>query len=87
MQNAGNVTVNYRDASGSQVYVTIGSVAGWVPASAISNLRSTSSGSINVANLPTSGGAIGGNTGSEVRAYDTAKSAVNKYYSGEEDFD
>ena len=78
MQNAGNVTVNYRDASGSQVYVTIGSVAGWVPASAISNLRSTSSGSINVANLPTSGGAIGGNTGSEVRAYDTAKSAVSK---------
>ena len=78
VQNAGNVTVNYRDASGSQVYVTIGSVAGWVPASAISNLRSTSSGSINVANLPTSGGAIGGNTGSEVRAYDTAKSAVSK---------
>lgn len=78
VQNAGNVTVNYRDASGSQVYVTIGSVAGWVPASAISNLRSTSSGSINVANLPTSGGAIGGNTGSEVRAYDKAKSAVSK---------
>ena len=78
VQNAGNVTVNYRDASGSQVFVTIGSVAGWVPASAISNLRSTSSGSINVANLPTSGGAIGGNTGSEVRAYDTAKSAVSK---------
>ena len=78
VQNAGNVTVNYRDASGSQVFVTIGSVAGWVPASAISNLRSTSSGSINVANLPTSGGTIGGNTGSEVRAYDTAKSAVSK---------
>lgn len=81
VQNAGNVTVNYRDASGSQVYVTIGSVAGWVPASAISNLRSTSSGSINVANLPTSGGAIGGNTGgtaSGVNMYDKAKSAVSK---------
>ena len=78
VQNAGNVTVNYRDASGSQVYITTGSVSGWVPASAISNLRSTSSGSINVANLPTSGGTIGGNTGSEVRAYDTAKSAVSK---------
>ena len=78
VQNAGNVNVNYRDASGSQVYITTGSVSGWVPASAISNLRSTSSGSINVANLPTSGGAIGGNTGSEVRAYDTAKSAVSK---------
>lgn len=81
VQNAGNVTVNYRDASGSQVYVTIGSVSGWVPASAISNLRSTSSGSINVANLPTSGGAIGGNTGgtaSGVNMYDKAKSAVSK---------
>ena len=81
VQNAGNVTVNYRDASGSQVYVTVGSVAGWVPASAISNLRSTSSGSINVANLPTSGGAIGGNTGgtaSGVNMYDKAKSAVSK---------
>ena len=38
VQNAGNVTVNYRDASGSQVYVTIGSVAGWVPAASISNI-------------------------------------------------
>lgn len=78
VSNAGNITVNYRDASGQYVYVTIGSVAGWVPANAISNLRSTSSGSINVPNLPTSGGAIGGNTGSEVRAYDKAKSAVSK---------
>ena len=80
VQNAGNVTVNYRDASGSQVYVTIGSVAGWVPASAISNLRSTSSGSINVANLPTSGGTAGstGGTASGVQSYDTAKSAVSK---------
>ena len=80
VQNAGNVTVNYRDASGSQVYVTVGSVAGWVPASAISNLRSTSSGSINVANLPTSGGTAGstGGTASGVNMYDKAKSAVSK---------
>lgn len=80
VQNAGNVTVNYRDASGSQVFVTIGSVAGWVPASAISNLRSTSSGSINVANLPTSGGTAGstGGTASGVKMYDKAKSAVSK---------
>lgn len=80
VQNAGNVNVNYRDASGSQVYVTIGSVAGWVPASAISNLRSTSSGSINVANLPTSGGTAGstGGTASGVNMYDKAKSAVSK---------
>ena len=79
VQNAGNVTVNYRDASGSQVYVTVGSVAGWVPASAISNLRSTSSGSINVANLPTSGGTAGstGGTASGVNMYDKAKSAVS----------
>ena len=80
VQNAGNVTVNYRDASGSQVYVTIGSVSGWVPKSAISNLRSTSSGSINVANLPTSGGTAGstGGTASGVQSYDTPKSAVSK---------
>ena len=80
VQNAGNVTVNYRDASGSQVYVTIGSVSGWVPKSAISNLRSTSSGSINVANLPTSGGTAGstGGTASGVNMYDKAKSAVSK---------
>ena len=80
VQNAGNVTVNYRDASGSQVYVTTGSVSGWVPASAISNLRSTSSGSINVANLPTSGGTAGstGGTASGVNMYDKAKSAVSK---------
>ena len=80
VQNAGNVNVNYRDASGSQVYVTIGNVAGWVPASAISNLRSTSSGSINVANLPTSGGTAGstGGTASGVNMYDKAKSAVSK---------
>ena len=79
VQNAGNVNVNYRDASGSQVYVTIGSVSGWVPASAISNLRSTSSGSINVANLPTSGGTAGstGGTASGVNMYDKAKSAVS----------
>ena len=81
VQNAGNVTVNYRDASGSQVFITVGSVAGWVPASAISNLRSTSSGSITVANLPTSGGTTGSSTAggsSQVKAYDTAKTAVSK---------
>lgn len=80
VSNAGNITVNYRDASGQYVYVTIGSVAGWVPKSAISNLRSSSSGSINVANLPTSGGTAGstGGTASGVKMYDTAKSAVSK---------
>lgn len=80
VSNVGNVTVNYRDASGQYVFVTIGSVAGWVPASAISNLRSTSSGSINVANLPTSGGTAGstGGTASGVNMYDKAKSAVSK---------
>lgn len=78
VQNAGNVTVNYRDASGSQVYVTIGSVAGWVPANAISNLRSSSSGSISLANLPTSGASAGTSAASGVKMYDTAKSAVSK---------
>ena len=76
----GSINVNYRDAAGTQVNVTVGNVTGWVPASAISNLRSTSSGSINVANLPTSGGTAGstGGTASGVNMYDKAKSAVSK---------
>ena len=84
VSRGGSVTVNYRNADASQVYITIntgsGSVSGWVAASYISNLRSTSSGSINVANLPTSGGTAGstGGTASGVKMYDTAKSAVSK---------
>lgn len=84
VSRGGNVTVNYRNADASQVYITIntgsGSVSGWVAASYISNLRSSSSGSINVANLPTSGGTAGstGGTASGVKMYDTAKSAVSK---------
>lgn len=79
VQNAGSVTVNYRDASGTQVYVTIGSTSGWVPASAISNLRSSSSGSISVANLPTSGStSVVGSSASGVKLYDAAKTAVSQ---------
>ena len=84
VSRGGSVTVNYRNADASQVYITIntgsGSVSGWVAASYISNLRSSSSGSINVANLPTSGGTAGstGGTASGVNMYDKAKSAVSK---------
>ena len=84
VSRGGSVTVNYRNADASQVYITIntgsGSISGWVAASYISNLRSSSSGSINVANLPTSGGTAGstGGTASGVKMYDTAKSAVSK---------
>ncbi|MDD7494011.1 MAG: hypothetical protein SPL16_07115 [Eubacteriales bacterium] len=79
VSNAGNITVNYRDASGQYVYVTIGSVAGWVPVSAISNLRSSSSGSISPANLPTSSTSAGtAGTASGVRLYEKPKSAVSK---------
>ncbi len=39
VMNAGSVTVNYRDAAGTKIYVTIGSVAGWVPAASISNIK------------------------------------------------
>ena len=84
VSRGGNVTVHYRNADASQVYITIntgsGSVSGWVAASYISNLRSTSSGSISLANLPTSGGTAGstGGTASGVKMYDTAKSAVSK---------
>lgn len=82
VSRGGSVTVNYRNADASQVYITIntgsGSVSGWVAASYISNLRSSSSGSINVANLPTSGASAGTSAASGVKMYDTAKSAVSK---------
>lgn len=82
VSRGGNVTVNYRNADASQVYITIntgsGSISGWVAASYISNLRSSSSGSINVANLPTSGASAGTSAASGVKMYDTAKSAVSK---------
>ena len=83
VSRGGSVTVNYRNADASQVYITIntgsGSVSGWVAASYISNLRSSSSGSISVANLPTSStsaGTVG--TASGVRLYEKPKSAVSK---------
>ena len=82
VSRGGSVTVNYRNADASQVYITIntgsGSVSGWVAASYISNLRSSSSGSISLANLPTSGASAGTSAASGVKMYDTAKSAVSK---------
>ena len=71
VSRGGSVTVNYRNADASKVYITIntgsGSVSGWVAASYISNLRSSSSGSINVANLPTSGASAGTSAASGVK--------------------
>ena len=82
VSRGGSVTVNYRNADASQVYITIntgsGSVSGWVAASYISNLRSSSSGSISLANLPPSGASAGTSAASGVKMYDTAKSAVSK---------
>ena len=83
VSRGGSVTVNYRNADASQVYITIntgsGSVSGWVAASYISNLRSSSSGSISLANLPTSSTSAGtAGTASGVRSYETPKSAVSK---------
>ena len=73
----GSINVNYRDAAGTQVNVTVGNVTGWVAASSLSGFRRNGS-SISLSDLPTSGGTIGGTAGSEVRAYDKAKSAVSK---------
>ncbi|MGN0769836.1 MAG: hypothetical protein ACI4N0_03855 [Christensenellales bacterium] len=83
VSRGGSVTVHYRNADASQVYITIntgsGSVSGWVAASYISNLRSSSSGSISLANLPTSSTSAGtAGTASGVRSYETPKSAVSK---------
>ena len=63
-QTKGNVTVNYRNADGSQLYITTGGVSGWVPASAVSSLYKKGSGSAKVSDLPTTGVAGSTATGS-----------------------
>lgn len=75
----GSINVNYRDAAGTQVNVTVGNVTGWVAASSLSGFRRNGS-SIDFLDLPTSGGTAGstGDTASGVKMYDTAKSAVSK---------
>ena len=75
----GSINVNYRDAAGTQVNVTVGNVTGWVAASSLSGFRRNGS-SISLPDLPTSGGTAGstGGTASGVNMYDKAKSAVSK---------
>lgn len=76
----GSINVNYRDAAGTQVNVTVGNVTGWVAASSLSGFRRNGS-SISLSDLPTSGGTTGGTIGgtaSGVKMYDKAKSAVSK---------
>lgn len=55
----GPVTVNHRNADGTQLYITASdgtnTVSGWVPASSVSSLYKKGSGSIKVSDLPTSG--------------------------------
>lgn len=55
----GNVTVNYRNGDGSQVYIsangTGGSVSGWVAANSLSSLYNRRSGSMKVSDLPVYG--------------------------------
>ena len=58
----GSINVNYRDAAGTQVNVTVGNVTGWVAASSLSGFRRNGS-SISLSDLPTNGGnTIGGTT-------------------------
>ena len=75
----GSINVNYRDAAGTQVNVSVGNITGWVAASSLSGFRRNGS-SISLSNLPTSGGTAGstGGTASGVNMYDKAKSAVSK---------
>ena len=77
----GTVTVNYRNADGTQVYITasdgVNTVSGWVPASAISSLYKKGSGSIKVSDLPTTGVAGSTATGS-YSAYSSAVIGVSK---------
>ena len=76
-QTKGNVTVNYRNADGSQLYITTGGVSGWVPASAVSSLYKKGSGSVKVSDLPTTGVAGSTATGS-YSAYSSAVTGVSK---------
>ena len=62
----GSINVNYRDAAGTQVNVTVGNVTGWVAASSLSGFRRNGS-SISLSDLPTSGGTIGGTIGGTTR--------------------
>ena len=77
----GTVTVNYRNADGSQVYITatdgVNTVSGWVPASAVSSLYKKGSGSVKVSDLPTTGVAGSTATGS-YSAYSSAVTGVSK---------
>ena len=77
----GTVTVNYRNADGTQVYITasdgVNTVSGWVPASAISSLYKKGSGSVKVSDLPTTGVAGSTATGS-YSAYSSAVTGVSK---------
>ena len=77
----GTVTVNYRNADGTQVYITasdgVNTVSGWVPASAISSLYKKGSGSVKVSDLPTTGVAGSTATGS-YSAYSPAVIGVSK---------
>ncbi|MBQ7091271.1 MAG: hypothetical protein IJN83_01285 [Clostridia bacterium] len=77
----GRVTVNYRNADGSQLYITasdgVNTVSGWVPASAVSSLYKQGSGSVKkVTDLPTSGTGGSSATGS-YSAYTAAKTGVS----------
>ena len=49
----GSINVNYRDAAGTQVNVSVGNVTGWVAASSLSGFRRNGS-SISLSDLPTS---------------------------------
>ncbi|MBR5292385.1 MAG: hypothetical protein IKU32_05635 [Clostridia bacterium] len=77
VQTKGNVTVNYRNADGSQLYITTGGVSGWVPASSVSGLYKKGSGSAKVSDLPTTGVAGSTATGS-YSAYSSAVTGVSK---------
>lgn len=78
----GKVTVNYRNANGTQIHITatdgINTISGWVNASAISGLYSRNSGSIKVDKLPTSGaGSTAVSTDAVYTKYTAAKTGVS----------
>jgi len=77
----GKVTVNYRNAAGTQIHITatdgVNTISGWVPASAVSGLYSRNSGSIKVDKLPTSGAGSSAVADAAYTKYPTAKTGVS----------
>lgn len=81
IRNGGKVAVSQRNAAGNMVFITVSSggssYSGWVSATALSNLRQSSKGSIKVSDLPTSSAGVS-SSGAAYSAYPAAKTGISQ---------